>query len=168
LNGSQLFDSLKIYNKNEIQKYAQKIRSLKLMIHFFLYSILSIHFLLSFTFLFYDYSDIISFGLLSAFIYLINCYFWSWVIGFSFLYYFIVCFYCRTIFESFINSIKLLLNEKVMRLLSLKLLTNWSKDHNSICLDTKIYNKFWQKYYFSLTYTLIPLNLMLLLMTLFC
>ncbi len=37
----------------------------------------------------------------------------------------------------------------------------------SICLDIKLYNKFWKKFYFSLTYTLIAINLVLLQLILF-
>ena len=33
LNGSQSFDSLKIYNKNDIQKYVQKIKSFKFFLN---------------------------------------------------------------------------------------------------------------------------------------
>jgi hypothetical protein len=114
LNGSQSLDSLKIYNKNEIQKFVQKIRSLKLMIHYFLYLLLTVVCLLTFStlILVYEYSDLISFGILSAFIYLINNFFWLTLIGFSFLYNFIICYYCKTRFKSFNNFIKFLLSEK--------------------------------------------------------
>jgi hypothetical protein len=89
------------------------------------------------------------------------------VIGFSFLYYFIVCFYCKTIFKSFNYSIKQLFDGKGKAFLKYKTIDQLVKDHNSICLDIKLYNKFWQKYYFSLTYTLIPIDLLLLQVILF-
>jgi hypothetical protein len=114
LNGSQSLDSLKIYNKNEIQNYVQKIKSLKFFINFCVYLTFTF---VSFTtlavlFLFFNYSDLIRFGVLSAFIHLINSYFLMFVNGFSFFYYFIVCFYCKTIFKSFNNSIKQLFDGK--------------------------------------------------------
>jgi hypothetical protein len=87
------------------------------------------------------------------------------VITFSFLYYFIVCYYCKTIFKAFNNSIKQLFDGKAF--LKYKTIDQLIKDHNSICLDIKLYNKFLQKYYFSLTYTLIPINLILLQLILF-
>jgi hypothetical protein len=83
------------------------------------------------------------------------------------LYYFIVCFYCKTIFKSFNNSVKLLFDGKGKTFLKYKTIDQLMKDHNSICLDIKLYNKFWQKYYFSLIYTLIPMNLVLLQLILF-
>jgi hypothetical protein len=167
LNGSQSLDLLKIYNKNELQKYIQKIRTFKFFLNLFFYSLLALDFLttLAVLFLSFNYSDLVKFGLLSAFIILINCYFWISVIGFSFLYYFIVCLYCKTIFKSFNNSIKQLFDGKTF--LKYKTIDQLIKDHNSICLDIKLYNKFWQKYYFSLTYTLIPINLIFLQLILF-
>jgi hypothetical protein len=169
LNGSQSLDSLKIYNKNEIQKYVQRIKTFKFFLNSCFYSALTFTLFTSLTvlFVFFNYSDLIRFGILSAFIYLINCYFWYSIIGFSFLYYFIVCFYCKTIFKSFNNSIKLLFDGKGKAFLKYKTIDQLIKNHNSICLDIKLYNKFWQKYYFSLTYTLIPMNLIVLELILF-
>ncbi len=118
-------------------------------------------------FLFFNYSDLKKFGILSAFIFLINGFFCATVIGFSFLYYFIICLYCRIIFKSFNSSIKQLFNGKRKALLKYKTIDQLIKDHNSICLDIKLYNKFWQKYYFFLTYTLIPFNLIFLQLIIF-
>ncbi len=36
------------------------------------------------------------------------------------------------------------------------------REHNNICNDILKYNKFWKSFYFTLTYTIIPINLMLL------
>jgi hypothetical protein len=68
---------------------------------------------------------------------------------------------------SFNNSIKQLFDRKGKAILKYKTIDQLIKDHNSICLDIKLYNKFWQKYYFSLTYTLIPINLLTLQLILF-
>jgi hypothetical protein len=169
LNDSQSLDSLKIYNKNEIQKYVQKIKTFKFILNLCLYSALIFSFLttLALILLYFDYSDLIKFGLLSAFVYLINSYFWISICGFSFFYYFIVCFYCRTIFKSFNNSIKQLFDGKGKTFLKYNIIDQLIKDHNSICLNIKLYNKFWQKYYFALAYTIIPINLLLLQLILF-
>jgi hypothetical protein len=169
LNGSQSLDSLKIYYKNEMRKYIKKIKSLNFFINLWVYSniIINLFTTLAILFLFFDSSDLIRFGLFSAFIYLINIYFWFSIILFSFFYYFIVCFYCKTIFESFNNSIKLLFDGKGKPFLKYETIDRLIKDHNSICLDIKLYNKFWQKYYFSLTYTLIPISLLLMQLLLF-
>jgi hypothetical protein len=169
LNGSQSLDLLKIYNKNEIKEYVQKIKTLKFFLNLSVCSQLSFALFttLAVLFLFFNYPDLIKFGLLTAFIYLINSYFWVTVIAFSFFYYFIVCSYCKTIFKSFNNSIKQLFDGKGKAFLKYKTIDQLIKDHNSICLDIKLYNKFWQKYYFSLAYTLIPINLMGLQILLF-
>ncbi len=169
MNGSQSFDSVKIYNKNEIKEYVQKIKSFNFFLNLYVRSQLSFAFFttLVLLYLFYDYSDLIKFGVLSAFIYLIDCYFWVTVIAFSFFYYFIICFYCKTMFKSFNNSIKQLFDGKGKAFLKFITIDQLTKDHNSICLDIKLYNKFWQKYYLSLAYTLIPINLMGLQILLF-
>jgi hypothetical protein len=168
LNGSQSLDSLKI-NNNQIQNYVKKIKSFKFFLNLCVY--LTFTFALftavAVSFLFFNYSDLIRFGILSAFIYLIDAYFCMNVIAFSLFYYFIVCFYCKTIFKSFNSSIKKLFDRKGKAFLKYKTIDQLIKDHNSICLDIKLYNKFWQKYYFSLTYTLIPINLLTLQLILF-
>jgi hypothetical protein len=169
LNGSQSLDSLKINNKNEIQNYVQKIKSFKFSLNLCVYLTFTLAFFTSLAvlFLYFNCSDLIRFGILSAFIYLINAFFGMFVIGFSFLYYFIVCFYCKTIFKSFNNSIKQLFDGKGKAFLKYKIIDQIIEDHNSICLDIKLYNKFWQKYYFCLTYTLVPMNLVILQLILF-
>jgi hypothetical protein len=168
-NGSQSLDSLKIYNKNEIQEYIQKIKSFEFFVYIsaYLINILNFFTTLAVLYLSFDSSDLIRFGIFSAFIYLTVCYSLSTVIIFSFLYYFIVCFYCKTIFKSFNNSLKKLFDGKGKAFLKYKTIDQLIKDHNNICLDIKLYNKFWQKYYFSSTYTLIPTNLLILQLLLF-
>jgi hypothetical protein len=78
-----------------------------------------------------------------------------------------ILFYCKTIFKSFNNSIKQLFDRKRKAFLKYKTIDRLIKDHNSICLDIKLYNRFWQKYYFFLTFTLIPVNLLILQLLLF-
>jgi hypothetical protein len=62
---------------------------------------------------------------------------------------------------------KLLFDGKGKAILKYKTIDQLIKDQNSICLDIKLYNKFWQKYYLSLTYTLIPINSLALQLFLF-
>jgi hypothetical protein len=167
LNGSQSLDSLKIYNKNEIQEFIQKIKSFKFFVYISAYSINIFDLLtaLAVSYLFFNTSDLIRFGIFSAFIFFITGYCMSIVIIFCFLYYFIICFYCKTMFKSFNYSVRKYFDGKAF--LKYKTIDKLIKDHNSICLDIKLYNKFWQKYYFSLTYTLIPINLLMLQLILF-
>ncbi len=169
LNELQSFNALKIYNKNETQKYVRRIKTLKFITQYVIYSILLFEFLLSFAvlFIFFDLSDLLKYGILSSLIYFFNCYIWFPLIGFSSFYYFIVCYYCKTRFKSFNNYIQLLLNEKNTAFLKYKTVDQLINYHNSICSDIKSFNNFWQKYYFSITYTLIPINLLLLQLVLF-
>jgi hypothetical protein len=116
LNGLQSLDSLKIHNKNEIQEYIQKIKSFKFFVYISAYLTYILNFFTTLTVLYlsFDSSDLIRFGIFSTFIYLIFCYSLTTVIIFSFLYYFIVCFYCKTIFKSFNYSIKQLFDGKAL------------------------------------------------------
>ena len=110
--------------------------------------------------IFFDISDFIRYGIISA-ILLVFCVFYVFsVISFSFLYYFIVCYYFKFRFKSFNNSI--LLNSSSQLFLRFKFIDKLIKDHNKICYDIKVYNKFWQKYYLVICYSLIPFNLLLL------
>jgi ABC-type transport system involved in Fe-S cluster assembly fused permease/ATPase subunit len=84
------------------------------------------------------------------------------VITFSFLYYLIVCYYCKIRFKSFNDYLNSLKDAKIRAFINYKTVDQLIKDRNSICSDTKNYNKFWQKYYFALTYTLISINLLTL------
>ncbi len=57
------------------------------------------------------------------------------------------------------------MNNKISRkskLSVVKLTTSIIREHNNICNDILKYDKFWKSFFFALTYTIIPLNLMLL------
>jgi hypothetical protein len=162
LNGSQSSNFLKLYDKNEFNNYLIKIKNLKIVFNFFFLSSLPFATIIALTILFinFNYSDLINYGILSAIIY----FFWASsiapVITFSILYYLIVCYYCKIRFKSFNDYLNSLRDEKIRAFINYKTIDQLIKDHNSICSDIKNYNKFWQKYYIALTYTLIPINLL--------
>jgi hypothetical protein len=58
-----------------------------------------------------------------------------------------------------------LLNNKISRnskLSVVKLTARIIREHNNICNDISKHDKFWKNFYFTLTYTIIPINLILL------
>jgi hypothetical protein len=110
---------------------------------------------------------VIKFGTFRAFIHLVNCLFSFDIIGFSFLYYFIVCFYCKTRFKSFNNYLQSLLDAKCRVFLKFKVIDQLIEDHNSICLNIELKTSFGRNTIFALTYILIAVNLLVLQLLLF-
>jgi hypothetical protein len=162
-------DSLKFYDRNEYENYIKRIKSVKYLIVLLFYAWISFDSLMcsAILFLYFSSLDLIIYGILSSVLLLVLLYFCTSIIAFSFLYYFIVVYYCKTSFKSFNNYINQLLIQKSKAFLKYKTIDQLIKDHNRICSEIKLYNKFWQKYYFVLTYTLIPMNLLVLQLMLF-
>jgi hypothetical protein len=164
LKGLQSMDSIGIENKEEYESFVQRIKfykfltdtSLKVSIYF------NIFFLMALAFLVFNTIESVLFGILNA------IFDWLWVTYafgvqlYCFLFYFIVCHYIRTRFK--------ILNNKISRKSKLtvaKLTARIIREHNNICNDILEYDKFWKNFYFALTYTIIPINLMLLQQLLF-
>jgi hypothetical protein len=169
LKGLNSIDSLKFYDKNETKNYINRIKSVRIFIISLFCTWILLDILLCFAviFLYFSSSGLIIYGILGSINFLLCVYLCLSVIAISFFYYFIVCYYCNKRFESFNNYIKQLLNQKSKAFLKYKTFDQLIEDHNRICSEIKLYNKFWQKYYFSLTYTLIPINLLVLQLILF-
>ncbi len=81
---------------------------------------------------------------------------------YSFLFYFIVCYYSRIRFKTLNNKISGNSKRSVA-----KLTARIICEHNNICNYILKYDKFWKKFYFAFAYTIIPMNLMLLQQLLF-
>jgi hypothetical protein len=76
---------------------------------------------------------------------------------YSLLFYFMSCYYTEIRFK--------VLNKNMSRNSKLpvfKLTERIIREHNNICNDISKYDKFWKSFYFTLTYIIIPMNLMLL------
>jgi hypothetical protein len=162
LKGIKSMNAIKIHDKNVHKIFVHKINyllilakiSIKINVLFLvLVSITSLY-------LFYDLKDMLIYGILSAVKF--SLFFISMIVAISygFVYYFIVCYYCKLRFKSF--------NDKVMKTIISRLFYTRKKfkvlaeEHNSICNDINLHNKFWKYYSFAITYTLIPTNLMTL------
>jgi hypothetical protein len=81
---------------------------------------------------------------------------------YSFLFYFMYCYYVEIRFK--------ILNDNTYRnskLSVVKLTASIISERNNICNDILRYDKFWKSFHFVLTYTIIPMNLMLLQQLLF-
>jgi hypothetical protein len=162
LKGIKNMNSIKIHDKNVHKIFVRKIKYVlifaKILIKIDTFSLV----LVSITglYLFYDVKDMLIYGILSVVKF--HLFFISMVIviSYGFFYYFIVCYYCKLRFKSF--------NDKVMKTISSQIFYSRKKfkalieEHNSICNDINVHNKFWKYYSFAITYTLIPINLMIL------
>ena len=86
------------------------------------------------------------------------------VVYHSLLFYFIVCYYCKYRFKSYNSTAIDIMKESFITSKKFSILI---KEHNSVCYDIFINNKFWKKYYFAINYTLIPFSLLCLHQLLF-
>jgi hypothetical protein len=160
LKGIQNMETIKIYDKIEMRKFVTKIRIIKKFIRIVILCSNSFITLMPIsTIIFQDLEYILKYGILSGISFCAFAYFVIFIPCYSFLYYFIVCYYCRIRFKSFnrkigANNNKIFIKNEFFDALL--------EEHNEICDTIILYNKFWSKYYFALTYSLIPVNLMLI------
>lgn len=158
IKGLQTIESIGISDRNRIAKFIRRIKIFRItnkIIRDFGTLFLA---LASITVLVINYN---SYEIIYVFINSItNClfvYINTTITAYSFLYYYIVCDYIRIRFN--------LMNKKVSKL---RIFSGAQKvkdlifEHNSICGDIMSHNKFWKKYYFTVTFSLIPMNLMFL------
>jgi hypothetical protein len=153
--------TIKIYDKIEMRKFVAKIRIIKKFIRIGIFCCISFLTLIPIitSIVVHDLEYILKYGVLSGILFYAFSHTVIFISCYSFLYYFIVCYYCKIRFKSFnrkigANSNKIFIkNEFIDALL---------EEHDQICDTIILYNKFWNKYYFALTYSLIPANLMLI------
>jgi hypothetical protein len=164
LKGLKSLDSIGLENNKQYELFIKRIKFFKFLIEISIkiISILVLFVLIGLTFLFCDTIQSLFFGILNAMFHSVwvNCA--LSVEFYSFLFYFIVCYYSTIRFK--------ILNNKISRNSKLsfsKLTTRIIREHNNACNDILRYDKFWKKFYFTLTYTIIPINLMFLHLILF-
>jgi hypothetical protein len=164
LKGLQSMESITPENKEEYELFVKRIRfykfltdtSLKFSVYF------NIFFFIALAFVVFNTIQSILFGILNA---IFNLLWITYAFGvqlYCFLFYFIVCHYIRTRFKIWSYKIS-----RKSKLTVAKLTARIIREHNNICNDILEYDKFWKNFYFALTYTIIPINLMLLQQLLF-
>jgi len=120
---------------------------------------------ISIFFLFYQLFDILKYGIITGLLFYSHLYPYVAIICYSFFYYFIVCYYIKLRFKSFNKKLSMTSIRDVY--FKYKTVKGLIEEHNIICDQIKLHNQFWQKYYFTITYTLTPFNLILLQQILF-
>jgi hypothetical protein len=164
LKGLKNMDSIELKNEENYESFVQRIKFFKFLIDITLkFATFLIFFLFTgLAFLVSNTIQSLLFGILNA------VFHWYWGINafsvqlYSFLYYFMSCYYFETRFKILNNNIS-----RNSKLSVVKLTARIIREHNNICNDIFENNKFWKNFYFALTYTIIPMNLMLLQQLLF-
>ena len=152
-------ESIGFYDKNECKKYLIKVKRIKNFVKYIAVSmnISAVILCLLICIIFFDYITVIEFYLLNSFITIIFVYRGFGAFVHSFLYFFIVCYFSKLRLKLLNNQI---LNNRIFK--NKRLIQNVINEQNYILNEIISYNKFWKKYFFSINYGIIPLNLMLL------
>jgi len=160
LKGLKNMDTIEMNDKNQFKIFIKKINILTSMLKISvkLNAILLTVMPITVLILFYDIKDLIIYGILSGFKFFGFFYFGTAIILYSFLYYFIVCYYCKVRFRLFNDKLKRM--KKIKKNYRHKEVLDLIKEHNRICYRIFMHNKFWRKYSFAMVYSLIPCNLM--------
>jgi hypothetical protein len=160
-------NQMKIFDSSFVEVFVKKVKLMRILIKTGIYLATIIITLMSIVVIIISHNliDILRCGILSALLYLSIAYTLFSLMSYSFLYFFIVCFYCKMRFRYFNNSLITKSSHKIFT--ELKLINNIIEEHNIICNQIISYNKFWKTYYSAFMYTLIPINLMLLQQILF-
>jgi hypothetical protein len=159
LKGLENKDSIGLKNEEIYELFVQRIKFFKFLID------ITLKFAAFFIFFFYiGLAFLASNTIQSLFFGILNAIFhglWTnYALGvqlYSFLFYFMSCYYFEIRFKILNNNIS-----GNSKLSVVKLTTRIICEHKNICNDILKYDKFWKSFYFILTYTIIPINLMLL------
>jgi hypothetical protein len=146
-------------NEENYETFAQRIKLFKFLIE------ITLKFVALLVFFFYvGLAILVSDTIQGLFFRILNAIFhflWlNYALGihlYSILFFYMCCYYFEIRFKVLNNKIS-----KNSKLSVDKLTTSIIREHNNICKDILEYNKFWKSFYLTLTYTIIPMNLMLL------
>lgn len=151
---------LRLQDVNETMNFKKKVKFIKAIIDFgvpFINLCVSSLCLTSIALKYYP--DFLLEGILGAILFCSMGYFIVMVVFNGFLYYFIVCYYCKIRLRLFNRTLADFNSGKLLRAKSTNAILS---DSNNCCLEVILHNKIWRKYYFTLTYVLFPVNLILL------
>lgn len=167
LKGSISMATIGIIETESVEKFVNKIGLMKFIIQITLYSIFfsTTLMLIVIAIIFYDLENVLKYGIPSFILGCTILFSAPYSLLYSFLYYYIVITYCKIRFILYNNALRMKSGRKSF--VAYRIIIKILREHNSILNAIDSYNKFWKIYYFAITYTLIPLNLMLLQQILF-
>jgi len=161
LKGLETRNTIEIINEKDMNHFVIRIKKLKIALDLLSKIFIFPVFLLSLTilFLFFDLNEFLNYGLISALLQIIFVYSCFNILSYSFLYYFIACFYCETRLKLFNDKVERICDHLFYKYHNINELI---AEHNKICKTIITHNKFWRNYYFLLNYGMIPINLVIL------
>jgi hypothetical protein len=152
-------DSIGLKNEQIYESFVQRIKLFKFLIEITLkFAAFLIFFLfIGLVFLVSNTIQSLFFGILNAIFHVLWTNYAFGIQSYSFLFYFMFCYYFKITLK-FLNK-NMSRNSKLP---VFKLTKRVISEHNNICSDISKYDKFWKTFYFTLIYTLKPMNPMLL------
>jgi hypothetical protein len=157
LKGKKPKELIKIYDEKEMNKFARKVKFFKTLINYGVpIGDLTVTCLALYILVTGYYPLYVTEGILCVTLYLSMAYIIIMVCFNGFIYFFIVCYYCKIRLKIF-N--KILANSKLGEFLAKPSADEIINEINDICTDISKHNKFWRKYFGVLTFSLLPLNL---------
>jgi hypothetical protein len=159
LKGLENKDLIGLKNEEIYESFVQRIKFFKFLIEITLKfsAFLTFFLFIGLAFLVSNTIQSLFFGILDAIFHVLWTNYVLSVQLYSFLFYFMSCYYFEIRFKILNNNIS-----RNSKLSVVKLTARIISEHNNICNDILKYDKFWKNFYFVLTYTIIPINLMLL------
>jgi hypothetical protein len=160
LKGLRIMKNMRNSDLEFWQKFINKIKFVQIIIKLAVYS--SIFFLtltlVSFVIVSHDLIEIFKYGIIGIITYFLMWFSVLLIISYSFLYFYIVCYYCRMRFRIFNSFLEIKFANRMF--IKYKHLGELFREHNSVCNEIIFYNKFWKHYFFAINYTLIPAYLL--------
>jgi len=167
LKGLRPMEGIKSFNKKTVEKFVKRIKFMKNLIITANVTTISSLALMAIlvNIISLDLINILKFGISGVLMHILLSISYIPIFTYSFLYYYIVCQYCKMRFDSINEVLKSLSSNHIF--IEYKKLNDLLAEHDIICHKIISYNKFWKTYYLTINYTLIPLNLLMLQQILF-
>jgi hypothetical protein len=157
LKGKEANQFIKIYDEKEMNNFAHKVKLLKTLLDYGVpIGNLTVTYMGFYVFARIYYPLYVKEGILSVILYLSMAYVIVMVSFNGFIYFFIICYYCKIRLKIF-N--KVLAKSKLDQFLAKPSADEIIHEINNICTDIGKHNIFWRKYFGVITFTLLPLNL---------
>ena len=167
LSGFQLFSDIGLIDRLIVRIFCNIIKLFKrifdqIMIYYILWGII---FTITVLIINMTLFEILIYGIITSIIYLVYMAIGFPIVSYTFLYYYIICYYFKLIFIEYFVKIGNILKQKLF--LKRNTFLDAIKIHNNICRKIYKYNSFWCYYYSIICYTLIPVTLIAIELTLF-
>jgi hypothetical protein len=157
LKGLEPKELIEIYDENEMNNFRRKVKAFKKIIDYGVpVSAVTLTLMVISTVTANYYPSHIKDGILSGIMFLSWGYISVIVLFNGFIYFFIICVYCKIRFKIFNKEMPGINLKEFMRFKNADQIV---VEINGNCKNISRHNKFWRKYFFVLTFTLLPLNL---------